>query len=142
MWYDKQNPLVTFVDIRIEVRPHIVADSRFLPLASNEYDMVTFDPPHVNTGKPGKGPQAEAFQKYYGYFTTEQIRDTIRGTAVEAHRVTKPYALMALKWNDHDQKLEKIIGLMEKHWEPLFGQKITTRTKHVSGTYWVLLIRK
>jgi len=142
MWFDKCDPVATFVDIRAEVGPDFVADSRALPYSIGEgYNLIVFDPPHVNTGKPGKGPQAESFQEYYGHFTTEEIRSIIRGSASEAHRVSAPDALMAFKWNDHDQKLSVVLSLMEPWWRPLFGQRTTTRTKHASGTYWVMLVR-
>lgn len=35
-------------------------------------------------------------------------------------RVTKQNALMALKWNNHDIKLQRVFDLMPQ-WEPLFG---------------------
>lgn len=48
---------------------------------------------------------------------------------------------MALKWNDHDQKLEKILELLSPCWKALFGHKTAMRTKHSSTTYWVMLLR-
>lgn len=136
VWFDKQNPLCTFVDIREEVEPDIVADTRNLPDSVGvDYDLVVFDPPHVNFGKNAQLSQT------YGWHTTSEIRDTIEKTAREAHRVTKPEALMAFKWNTHDQKLERVLALMEQYWEPLFGHAVSLRTKHASTTYWVMLIK-
>jgi hypothetical protein len=98
--------------------------------------LIVFDPPHVNFGKNAE------LSKTYGWHTTDEIRDVIAKSAAEAHRVSKPDALMAFKWNDHDQKLEKVMALMAQWWEPLFGHKTSTRTKHSSTTYWVMMRRR
>ena len=136
IWFDKQCSLATFVDIRPETNPTFVADSRNLPSeVGTGYDLVVFDPPHVNFGANA------AMSKTYGYHTTGEIREIIALSAREAHRVTKENALMAFKWNDHDQKLKNILALMSEWWEPLFGHKVASRTKHSSSTTWVLLRR-
>jgi hypothetical protein len=46
---------------------------------------------------------------------------------------------MALKWNDHDIKLERVFSLMPQ-WEPLFGH--LTKDGPGSKTYWAMLLRK
>lgn len=137
VWWDKAYRDTVFVDIRPEVCPTIVADSRALPPSvGNEFDLVVFDPPHVNFSATAK------LSKQYGHHTTEEIRTLIAQTAIEAHRVTCPDALMAFKWNDHDQKLSHVLALLDPWWEPLFGHKVATRTKHVSATTWMLLRRR
>jgi hypothetical protein len=136
VWFDKQYRDATFVDIRPEVQPTIVADSRALPKEFTDYDLVVFDPPHVNFS------QNAEMSKTYGWHTTAEIRALVELSAAEAHRVTRPDALMAFKWNDHDQKLEKVLALMAQWWEPLFGHKTAIRTAHPSATYWVMLRRR
>lgn len=135
IWFDKNYKDTTFVDIRPEVAPTLVADSRTLPLPDAAYDLIVFDPPHVNVSA-----RAHMSQQY-GHHTTEEIRELIRRTGEEAHRVTRFDALMALKWNDHDQKLDTILALLLP-WEPLFGHKVAMQTKHASATSWVLLRRR
>lgn len=136
IWFNKNHPDAVFVDCRPEVFPDVVADTRKLPDSlGKDYDLVVFDPPHVNFGKNAE------MSKTYGWHTTAEIRDIISGTGKEAHRITRRDALMAFKWNDHDQKLERVLGLMSGFWEPLFGHKVSQRTKHSSTTYWVLLRR-
>lgn len=136
VWFDKNNPLAVFVDVRPEVEPHIVADTRDLgDKVGYGFGLVVFDPPHVNFGANAE------LSKTYGHHTTDEIRDIIRGSAKEAHRVTAENALMAFKWNDHDQKLEKVLALMADYWQPLFGHKVSQRTKHSSTTFWVMLRR-
>jgi hypothetical protein len=78
----------------------------------------------------------------YGHHTTEDIRSIVEGSAKEAHRVSRPDALMAFKWNSHDQSFQKMLDLMAPWWEVLFGHVISVRTKHNCQTAWVMLRRK
>lgn len=138
VWFDKNYRDAIYLDVRPSVNPTIVADTRSLPpeIKSDEYDLIVFDPPHVNFGKNAD------MSKTYGHHTTEEIRDIIRRSAKEAHRIGKKDSLMAFKWNDHDQKLGKVLDMMAEYWEPLFGHGVSVRTKHSSQTYWVLLRHK
>lgn len=134
VWYDKNNPLCTFLDIRPEVGPDVVCDTKSIPhFIGNEFDLIVYDPPHMNCG-----PNSN-MSKNYGYWTNDQIRENIAKTQVEAHRVAKKNALMALKWNNHDIKLQTVFDLLTL-WEPLFGN-LTKNGPH-SQTYWVMLRRK
>lgn len=143
MWFDRDYPEATFIDIRPEVAPSIVADSRELPPEVGEgYDLVVFDPPHDNFGAKSKFSQA------YGHHTWEEIRDIVKRTAQEAWRVTKPDALMAFKWNTHTHKLGTILLLVQDWWEPLFGNLTSSHRRHLtradkkSETYWTMLRRR
>lgn len=137
VWFNKAYQDTTYVDCRAEVNPDVVADTRSLPFSDDSnFDLVVFDPPHVNFGKNAE------MSKTYGHHTTEDIRNIVAGSAKEAHRVSKPDALMAFKWNDHDQKLDKVLALIQEWWEPLFGHKTSIRQKHVSTTTWTMLRRK
>lgn len=52
IWFNKKHPSAVFIDQKIEVFPDIIADSTKLPFEVGfEYDLVVFDPPHVNCGK-------------------------------------------------------------------------------------------
>lgn len=133
IWFDKKNPLATFIDRRPEVNPCHVADSTNIPdQVGKDFDLVVFDPPHMNCGKNSN------MSRVYGHHTTAQILSTIEGSAMEAHRISRPNALMALKWNDHDIKLERVFRLMPQ-WQPLFGH--ITKDGPGSKTYWVMLLR-
>ena len=132
IWFNKDHPLAVF-NIRPEVKPTFVMDSKEMKgLAEDHFDLVVFDPPHLNTGKNSN------MAKCYGHFTTEQILKTIEGSGKAAHRVAKKNALMALKWNTHDIKLERVFKLLT-NWEPLFGH--LTKDGPRSQTYWVMLRR-
>lgn len=137
IWFDKNHPAALYVDVRAEVSPDIIADTRRLPAdVGDGYDLVVFDPPHCNFGKTSR------MVKDYGHHTAAEIRSIVSDTAREAHRVTVPAALMAFKWNTHDQKLEKILALMNDYWEPLFGHIVSAPQRRPSTTYWVMLRRK
>lgn len=115
IWFNKNHPMAVFVDRRKEVKPTIVADSRKLPKkVGDNFDLIVFDPPHMNCG-----PNSN-MSRVYGYHTTKEILKTIEHTAKEAHRVSRSGALMALKWNDHDIRLQRVFDLMPQG-EPLFG---------------------
>jgi len=144
IWFNKKHPDAVYLDHRSEIAPSdcnrrsspdIVCDTRSMPSAVGAgYSLIVFDPPHVSLGASG------TFGTRYGSYSVAEIRDIIKRSASEAHRVSLPDALMAFKWNDHDQKLKDILSLMEDWWEPLFGQQ-TARHK-MSETYWVMLRRR
>jgi len=133
IWFDKTRAV--YLDKRIDMKPDIVGDSCCLPFRSGAFDLVVFDPPHVNFGANAE------MSKTYGHTTTEAIRTLIRGTGKEAARVLREDGLLALKWNDHDQKLDKILALLTD-FQPLFGHKVSQRNLRVSSTYWVLMERR
>lgn len=120
VWVDKNRDDTVFVDVRASVRPTVVADARRLPF-NQIFNLIVFDPPHVNGGKNSH------IARDYGHHTSAQIRDIVRGSASEAHRVALPDALMAFKWNDHDQSFAKMLTLMADWWTPLFGHVTSSR---------------
>lgn len=140
VWFDKNHPLTTYIDSRPEVNPTLVADSRDLPtIVGRDFNLIVFDPPHTNCGPEGD------MAKRYGHFTTAQILELVEKTQSEAWRVAAPGALMAMKWNDHTIRLERVLELMPL-WEPLFGHTVkqTGGNKHRAGgtrTLWVMLRR-
>lgn len=134
IWFDKNHRDATYVDIRPEVQPSIVADARALPAElCGPYDLIVFDPPHKNSAATGN------MVRSYGHWTAEQINSIVAGTAREAHRVAAHDGLMAFKWNDHTRKLGSVLEWLEPWWEPLFGHGVSHQQK---GTSWVMLRRK
>lgn len=136
IWFDKQYPDAIYIDIRPEVKPDLVADSRMLPADIGDgFSLIVFDPPHKNNG-PNFG-----MARSYGCFNHDEIRSIIANTAKETHRVAVDDALMAFKWNDHSIKLTKIVGLLSPYWEPLFGHGVSHQQRS-SSTSWVMLRRR
>lgn len=137
VWFDKDHRDATYIDVRPEVEPTIVADARALPSEVGDgFALVVFDPPHVNFGAKSN------MSRDYGHHTTAEIRDIISGSAREAHRVSSRDALMAFKWNDHDQSVGKVLDLMSPWWEPLFGHGVSGSHRRGSMTSWVMLRRR
>lgn len=137
VWFDKNHRDAVYVDVRPEVEPTIVADARSLPATVGDgFDLVVFDPPHKNNAASGK------MTINYGHWTAEQIREIVTGSAREAHRVARPDALMAFKWNDHTRKLSSVLALIDPWWEPLFGHGVSGQHRHKSMTSWVMLRRR
>ncbi len=135
VWFNRDDPRATFVDIRPEVGPSFVADSRALPPdVGDGYGLVVFDPPHKNNG-PLFG-----MSRSYGRFTHAEILSLIQGAAKEAWRVTVPDALMVFKWNDHGRTLGSVLELLLPYWEPLVGHGVSPQQR-ASQTSWVLLLR-
>ena len=136
IWFNKHFPGCTYVDARNEVSPDVLADSTCLPASVGEgYDLVVFDPPHKNNGANG------GMTRVYGHWTAEQIRNLVRGGAAEAHRVTRPGALMSFKWNNHSNTLERALGWLAPYWTPLVGHGMIPQQRARSVTSWVLLLR-
>lgn len=136
VWFDPAHPSATFLDIRPEVNPTIVCDTRNLPPEVGDgYDLIVFDPPHKNTVGGNCGDD-------YGQWAMPHIRDTIERSAREAHRVSRPGALMAFKWNDHTLKVRTVLGLLSPWWEPLFGHGARHQQRHKTMTIWAMLVRK
>lgn len=133
IWFNKNHPLAIYLDKRVSVKPTIVCDTNNIPgIAGSGFNLICWDPPHMNCG-----PNSD-MSKRYGHHTTKEILETVEKTSKEAHRVSAPNALMALKWNTHDIRLQRVFDLMP-NWEPLFGH--LTKDGPGSQTYWVLLRR-
>ena len=138
IWFNKNQPDTTYVDIRPQVKPTVVADTTkdLAAAVGTGYTLIVFDPPHVNGGKNSH------ISRDYGHHTTAQIRRIVQESALQAWWVSEKDAVMSFKWNDHDQKLETMLKLMDPFWEPLVGYKTASRLKHRSSTQWVLLKRR
>lgn len=135
IWFNKEHPLATFLDRRAEVNPTFVCDTTNIPPeVGTDYDLIVYDPPHMNCG-----PNSD-MSKRYGYHRTFDLLDDIAKTMREAHRVSKPGALMALKWSTHDIKLPRLFKLLGP-WEPLFGHITKFSQRRPYQSYWIMLRR-
>lgn len=138
VWFGARPKNVVAVDRRA-CTANCLADTRYLPFRDASFDLAVFDPPHTNFG-----PNSNMAQ--YGHSTMDEIRDLIRKTSAEAARCVRAGGLMALKWNDRDVALTKVLGLMPA-WRPLFGHGVSYRQRRahhtgVSQTAWVLMLNE
>lgn len=136
IWFDKDCPFTTFIDIRPQMGPDYIMDNTNTTFTNDCFDMIVYDPPHVNVGANSD------MSKSYGHFTTTEIKDGIERAFVEFYRILKTDGFVLLKWNDHDTKLDNVLLLAQPLFRPLFGHKVATRTKHSSSTFWVCLVKE
>lgn len=139
-WFDKQNPDVLFADIRDEehtlcdgrthtVKPDILMDFREMPFPDNSFQMVVFDPPHLN--KLGKNSW---MAKKYGVLNATWEEDLRKGFA-ECMRVLKPNGTLIFKWNENQIKVSQVLNAIGA--QPLFGH--TTRAS--GQTIWMCFMK-
>jgi len=140
-WFDRNNPLATFVDSRREVveigsgrsltiDPDVVADFRELPFEDNSFHLVVFDPPHLTSVG-----QKSWLAKKYGKLLSTWQDDLTEGFA-ECFRVLRPYGTLVFKWNDHDIPISKVLRLSPS--PPLFG----SRSVRDGGTKWFCFMKE
>lgn len=136
-WFDKDNPLVEFMDIRDEVchlsdgqlvmvHPNIIGDFTNMPFPDSSFKMVVFDPPHLVYA----GDKSNMY-KLYGRLEKDW-RDVLKKGFNECFRVLENYGVLIFKWSEIDLKLRTVLSLIEQ--KPLFGHK---RGK----TFWVAFMK-
>lgn len=136
-WFDKENPNVTYMDIRqeyeeletghvVDVNPDIIGDFRDMPFESDTFDMVVFDPPHlIHAG------DNSWLAKKYGKLDELWPEDIRQGFA-ECMRVLKPNGSLIFKWNEDQISLQEVLAAISE--QPLFGNK---RSK----THWLVFMK-
>lgn len=140
-YFDKQDPRVTFGDIRtlpptelcdgrlLEVRPDIEMDFRALPFPDDTFNVVVFDPPHLLK----IGMKAYLSLKY-GRLEKEWREDLKQGFK-ECFRVLKPSGVLIFKWNEVQIRTKDVLALTP--YKPLVG--------HISGkrsnTHWITFLK-
>ena len=137
-WFDKENPNVTYMDIRrysdilcdgrkLEVNPDVIGDFRNMQFSNDEFDLVVFDPPHLI--KAGKNSW---LAKKYGLLDFASWQDDLSRGFNECMRVLKPCGTLIFKWNEEQVKLSEVLKCFNK--KPLFGNK---RSK----THWLVFVK-
>lgn len=118
MWFDKQNPLAVFMDIRdeectlcdgrnLEVHPDVVGDFRNMPFEDATFRLVVFDPPHLVR----LGANSYTAHKYGKLFSSWET-DLKQGFD-ECMRVLKPEGILIFKWNETQIAASRIIKISE-----------------------------
>ena len=124
-WFDKDNPLVDFQDIRDEVcklsdgqlcivKPNIFGDFTKMDMPDRSYKLVIWDPPHlVWAGKTSN------LYKMFG--KRDDWRNDLRKGFQECMRVLDDYGILIFKWSDVQLKVKTVIKAIGE--TPLFGHK-------------------
>lgn len=139
-WFDKQNPLAVFADIRdeahtlcdgrkLEIRPDVQMDFKAMPFADKSFKLVVFDPPHLR-GAGKKGWQA----KKYGTLGPDW-RSEIKAGFDECMRVLDDHGVLIFKWNEHSILVSEVIKVIGQ--TPLFGH----RTMQNNKTHWMTFMK-
>lgn len=140
-WFDKNNPFVTFYDIReeehflsngqtIRIKPDEFHDFRNLPDGDNTVDLIIFDPPHLKNSAGRTGWMV----KKYGRLEKDwesQITESFE----ELFRVLKWNGTLIFKWNEVNIKVSEILKCSE--FKPMIGHKSGKQSK----THWILFIK-
>lgn len=140
-WFDKQDPRAVFSDIRsenhtlcdgraLEIKPDVVADFRNLPFDDESFNLVVFDPPHLERCGPN-GWQG----KKYGILNKDTWREDLAGGFSEAFRVLKTNGVLVFKWNEIQIPVGQILELTKQ--KPAFGHRSGKR----SDTHWICFIK-
>jgi ubiquinone/menaquinone biosynthesis C-methylase UbiE len=145
-WFDKENPLVLFIDKRsetveakdsscksgvriINVKPDVIADFTDLPFEDESFYQVVFDPPHLET----LGDNSWMAKKYG--VLPDNWRVVIPKGFNEAMRVLKKNGTLIFKWNESEIKASEVLDLIP--YKPLFGHT----TGRQSKTIWMCFMK-
>jgi len=139
-WYDRANPIATFMDKRNEsfvlcngmehhVKPDVVADFTNMPFPDESFYLVVFDPPHLTS----LGTDTSWLAQKYGRLIGDW-RDMIREGFSECFRVLKPNGTLIFKWSSYEVPLSEVLELAPQ--PPLFGH---TGTK--INTHWMCFLK-
>ena len=139
-YFDKANPLVTFMDIRkesfdfsgnrhMEIAPDVVADFKSIPFGDSSYDMVVFDPPHLlHIGNNAY------MAKKYGKLKSNTWKADIKQGFAECFRVLKQDGVLIFKWSSVQIPLREIVNLAPI--KPLLGNKNSK-----GKTFWLVFVK-
>ncbi len=146
-WFDRKDARALYIDKRREthmakdcsvkngereivVNPDMVADFTNLPLPSDTFSLVVFDPPHIQ-----RNGDTSWLLKKYGVLRGEW-REEIRKGFAECFRVLAPGGTLIFKWCEIEIPLREILTLTPE--KPLFGH----RTGKAAKTHWCAFIKQ
>lgn len=129
-WFDKDNPMADFMDIRDEdcilsdgqvcmVQPNIKGDFTNIPMPDKSYKLVVWDPRHlVWAGKSSN------LYKMFGKL--DDWRSDLKKGFNECMRVLDDYGVLIFKWSECQLKVKTVIKEIGN--VPLFGHKTNHHT--------------
>lgn len=139
-YFDKDNPSVTFCDLHprhmtlcdgraLDVSPDVVADFRDLPFSDNTFNLVIFDPPHLDVGA---GWQVDK----YGKLDSKTWKKDLSAGFDECFRVLRTSGVLVFKWYEYRISLTDVLSCSPI--KPLLGNRRPKQSK----THWVLFIKE
>jgi hypothetical protein len=139
-WFDKNNPLTVFADIRterhtlcdgrsLEINPDVEMDFRQMAFDDNTFKLVVFDPPHLK-----QLGQTSWMAKKYGVLLPTWELD-IKAGFDECMRVLQPHGILIFKWNESQIQVNDVLKLIP--YKPLFGHTTGRQAK----TIWLCFMK-
>jgi SAM-dependent methyltransferase len=135
MWLQKEAENTIFVDIRREVKPTIVADSKLLPLRDGIFGLVVFDPPYKYFST------ASRLAQIFGNFRMQDVIKLEREGTEEAARVLQPEGLLLFKWGGSGRTTKSCLKLFSSHFQPLIAHHLISRSKFGPRVDYVILLK-
>ena len=140
-WFDKQNPLAMFTDIRDEehqlcdgrrlsVHPDRVEDCTHMSFPDKSFKLVIFDPPHLK-----RVGDTSWMKKKYGRLP-QDWREFINKSIHECMRVLDDYGVLIFKWNEDQIRVSAILECITDY-KPLFGHV----TRKNGNTHWMTFMK-
>lgn len=137
-WYEKDAPYVMFTDIRrkkeilsdgrtVIINPDQIEDFTNLSFPDEQFEMVVFDPPHLNHA----GDKSWLVKKY-GILPTDW-KPCMRQGFREAFRVLKKNGILVFKWSTVQIPFNEVIQLSP--YRPLLGDK-------KGKTRWTIFVKR
>lgn len=138
-WFNKENPEVTYGDIReeahtlcdgraLEIAPDMNMDFRNMPFEDGKFSVVVFDPPHLI-----RAGARSWLRLKYGKLG-EAWQDDIQKGFAECFRVLKQDGVLIFKWNETQIPVSQLLALTDK--KPLFGHK----SGKAMNTHWITFL--
>ena len=152
IWYQKNHPYVTFMDVRkgtidtksinntfktrrrIKINPDVVSEWKDAPFSNDYFDMVIFDPPHFVIER---GKKVHELALKYGYFYKDNYRQILQEGIRKLFDVLKPDGVFILKWCEDSVPVDEILKLMP--YPPLFGSNVKKR--NYNETFWIVFLK-
>ena len=147
-WFDKDNPDVVFGDRRSEtltvtdqshgriggtrtlrIEPDVLLDFRDLTYPDSSFNLVVFDPPHLERA----GPRSWLAAKYGKL--SDNWHDDLRKGFAECFRVLSDNGVLVFKWNETQVKAKEVLTLTPVR--PLVGHF----TGHRTMTHWYIFMK-
>lgn len=141
MWFDKEDDRCIFLDNRKEthelcdgrtlvIDPDVQADFRHMPFPDNTFNLVVFDPPHLERLGESSWTNAK-----YGTLLPNW-EEVLTDGFTECFRVLKPGGVLIFKWNEYQIPVKRVLDCTTH--SPLFGH-VTGRQ---SKTHWCTFLKE
>ena len=146
MWFQKNHPLVTFMDKRYgkyfyqypnspkkeiyDIKPDVVSEWKDAPFPDDYFDLIIFDPPHIiQNSEKGSLPIK------YTVLKPGTWNNILKNGIEKLFKILKPEGIFIFKWNECSKDVEDVIKLCP--YKPLFGTRTGLNNKNI----WLVFLK-